>query len=258
MKELPPCYRCRQPVTPRGECGCKDGICLIWADCRDVLPLLEPGSVGGIVTDPPYSSGGMFRGDRQASVTDKYVQSGTFAKRTGWTGDTMDQHAFFAWASLWLTQGRLACADGSPVAVFSDWRQVPVVSDAVQAAGWLWRGLACWHKPGIRMQRARFSGSAEYIVWGTSGKWLDHDGAVQNVYACAPVGEKEHVAEKPLDVLKWVLSIVHPEGTVCDPFAGTGTTGRACKDLGRKCIMVEIEEKYCKIAANRLRQEVLF
>jgi len=37
-----------------------------------------------------------------------------------------------------------------------------------------------------------------------------------------------------------------------DPFAGSGTTGRACKDLGRKCIMVEIEEKYCEIAARRL------
>ena len=55
----------------------------------------------------------------------------------------------------------------------------------------------------------------------------------------------------------WLVGLA-PPGTVLDPFAGSGTTGRACKDLGRKCIMVEIEEKYCEIAANRLRQEVLF
>ena len=45
--------------------------------------------------------------------------------------------------------------------------------------------------------------------------------------------------------------------TVLDPFAGSGTTGRACKDLGRKCTMIEREEKYCEIAARRMGQEVL-
>jgi len=108
------------------------------------------------------------------------------------------------------------------------------------------------------MQRARFSSSAEFVVWGTAGKWIDHDGAPQNVFACAPVREKEHVAEKPEEVLQWVLSIVAPASTILDPFAGSGTTGRAAKDLGRKCIMVEIEEKYCDIIVERLRQEVLF
>lgn len=49
--------------------------------------------------------------------------------------------------------------------------------------------------------------------------------------------------------------------TVCfseiDPFAGSGTTGRAAKDLGRKCTMIEREERYCEIAARRMAQEVL-
>jgi len=253
MNTLPPCYRCgSQP------CTCADGITLYHGDCREVLPLLEKGSVGALLTDPPYSSGGMFRGDRTAATKTKYVQTGTIAKRSGWTGDTMDQHAFFAWASLWMSEVRRIARNGASLMVFTDWRQLPVVTDAIQAAGWIWRGIATWWKPGIRMQRARFSSSAEFIAWGSLGKWLDHDGAPQNVLSCAPPKNKEHIAEKPIRVVRWALEIAPPDAVVLDTFAGSGTTGRACKDLGRKAILIEIEEKYCDIAARRLEQEVLF
>jgi len=65
----------------------------------------------------------------------------------------------------------------------------------------------------------------------------------------------KHPHEKPIAF--WINCLNLPGETILDPFAGSGTTGRACKDLGRKCIMIERDEKYCEIAARRMMQEVL-
>ena len=65
----------------------------------------------------------------------------------------------------------------------------------------------------------------------------------------------EHPSPKPYDAMRWILSRM-PDGGVLDPFMGSGTTLRAAKDLGRRAIGIEIEEKYCEIAAKRLSQEV--
>jgi hypothetical protein len=68
---------------------------------------------------------------------------------------------------------------------------------------------------------------------------------------------KEHPTQKPVELLRWCLGYAPEAVTVLDPFAGSGSTGRACKDLGRKCVMVEREERYCEIIARRMGQEVL-
>jgi site-specific DNA-methyltransferase (adenine-specific) len=65
-----------------------------------------------------------------------------------------------------------------------------------------------------------------------------------------------HPTQKPLVLMRWLIELTVAE-TILDPYMGSGTTLRAAKDLGRKAIGIEIEERYCEIAANRLRQEVL-
>lgn len=70
--------------------------------------------------------------------------------------------------------------------------------------------------------------------------------------------EFSHPAQKPLELMRWCIGLCPIEtGLVLDPFAGSGTTLRAAKDLGRKAVGIEIEERYCEIAAKRMGQEVL-
>ncbi len=75
----------------------------------------------------------------------------------------------------------------------------------------------------------------------------------------ATPADRLHPVEKPATLLADLIETTTERGAlVLDAWSGSGTTGLACKDLGRRCLMIEIEEKYCEIAAQRLRQEVLF
>ena len=75
----------------------------------------------------------------------------------------------------------------------------------------------------------------------------------------APVGVHDcgHPTQKPLALMSWCISLAGDDvKTILDPFAGSGTTGRAAKDLNKKAVLIEREEKYCEIAANRMLQQV--
>jgi len=69
--------------------------------------------------------------------------------------------------------------------------------------------------------------------------------------------EKWHPTQKPVELMRWCLGLAPAARTVLDPFMGTGTTLRAAKDCGRAAIGIEIEERYCEVAAQRLSQMVL-
>jgi len=96
-----------------------------------------------------------------------------------------------------------------------------------------------------------------YILVNTS---FFHGKRESDVIRFAPVQSmakngRIHPFEKPVKLIKYLITKTTAK-TILDPFAGSGTTGVAAKELNKKCVLIELEEKYCEIAARRLSQEV--
>jgi site-specific DNA-methyltransferase (adenine-specific) len=236
----------------------EDGITIYLGESLDMIHKVGP--FDALVTDPPYSSGGQFRGDRAGSTVSKYVQSGTLATRPEFSGDNRDQRAYLAWCSLWMAAALNQATSGAVFALFTDWRQLPTTTDAVQAGGWVWRGIGVWDKTeGARPRMGGLRAQCEYVVWGTAGPMDEKRNpvALPGVLRSVTVGDREHIAEKPLEVMNWLVRLAPAGGTVLDPFMGSGTTLVAAKEQGRRAIGIEIEQQYCDVAIRRLRQGVL-
>lgn len=228
------------------------GITIWHGDMFDVLPELS--GIGAVITDPPYSSGGAFRGDRMAKTTAKYTNSTTSAYRPEFAGDNRDQRSYLAWCALWMNAARVATTPGAPIACFTDWRQMPTTTDAIQAGGWTWRGIAVWSKKYGRPNPSGFSNAAEYVVWGTNGPATERPDYPPGVFECPIERERDHIAQKPESVMRWLLRLASPGAVVLDPFMGSGTTLRAAADLGYRAIGIDCDERYCETAAKRLGQ----
>lgn len=239
----------------------ENGITLYCGDALKVLPELSI-EFQAIITDPPYSSGGAFRSDRATKDTrSKYQMTGTEKQYPEFTGDNRDQRAFGYWCSLWLAECLQRTVPGGVLAVFTDWRQLPTVTDVVQAGGWVWRGIGVWDKTeAARPSKGRFRNQCEYVVWASNGPMADEGPCLPGVWRKAVNGdEKMHTTGKPLAVMRAVCEIAWREqGAVLDPFAGSGTTLLAARDAGLRAVGIEISEEYCAVIVQRLRQKVLF
>ena len=230
---------------------------VIQGDCRDVMSQLPPSKFDGIVTDPPYSSGGAMRGDRMASSRTKYVQSNAQHAIAGFTGDNRDQRGYLAWCSLWMAEARHLTVPGGIIAVFTDWRQLPITTDAIQAAGWVWRGIAVWGKKTGRPCKGRYASQAEFVVWGTNGPREMEGPCGRGLWvANTPMGDdRQHITQKPVEVMSGLLKIFGDDATILDPFCGSGSTGVACAQAGLNFTGIELDPEYSSLARQRIQAE---
>ncbi len=208
----------------------KGGITIYHADCRDVLPSLPVVPVDLILTDPPY-------GIAHSSSFGATWQNTTIA------GD--DDTACRDWVLTW------ARARGVPAACFGSWKVPKPIGT---------RAVLVWDKgPAFGMGDLSFpwkpSWEEIYII-GDGWKGTRDEGVLRGhlVVSWESKGRR-HPHEKPVSLMAYLLSKIEAE-RVLDPFAGTGSTLRAAKDRGLKAVGIEIEERYCEIAARRLEQEV--
>jgi site-specific DNA-methyltransferase (adenine-specific) len=139
--------------------------------------------------------------------------------------------------------------------VFTDWRQLPTTTDAVQAGGLVWRAVAVWDKGVGRPVKGRFRNHVEYVVWATNGPHSDP----QEVYPptvlrhSSPTSARRvHLTEKPVGLCEELLTLTPAGCVVLDPFMGSGTTGVAAVKTGRAFISVEMNEHYSGIALDRI------
>ena len=244
-------------ITPRYS---RDGVTLYQGDCLRIMPQLQANSYDAIVTDPPYSSGGLHRTDRVVEASRKYLEknAATIGKVPTFDGDNRDQRSYLLWTTLWMSDALRVAKDGAVIIVFSDWRQVPTVSDALQVAGWVWRGMLVWDKVHTRPQPGRFTQTCEFMLWGSKGPLpLDrHAPVLPSVYrhGSARNEERVHVTSKPISLMKELMRIVEPNGCVLDPFAGGGGTIVACQSLGIPVTGIEYVSEYVDVAIKRLGQ----
>lgn len=232
--------------------------CVVTGDCLAVLPTLPAGCVDCVVTDPPYSSGGMTRGDRMGNTRVKYQSCDVLKEHEGFPGDNRDQRAWLLWCSLWLGECLRASKPGALLVTFCDWRQLPQMTDAIQCGGWVYRGIVPWNKVVARPMAGRFRAQCEYAVWGTNGP-RDAVPADDSVYLdgffevrTVPTDDREHATQKPVELLQEIVKLCPRNGVVLDPFSGTGTTGVAAKQAGCRFIGAEMAEHWAAIARRRI------
>lgn len=219
----------------------RDGITIYHGDCREILPSIS--GVDLVITDPPYVFG--------------IASTAQEGKAGGW-GDLMNSAA---WYALLLREfDRLVTNRDGAAWVFNSWRSFPVLARASYEAQWPITSLLVWDKEWIGPGGSvGLRPSYELVALFARGDFSLDDRGLPDIRRCKWAGYKPtgHPAEKPVALLDWLIRESGGTLAVLDPFAGSGSTLVAALNLGRRAIGIEIEERYCEIAAKRLAQGVL-
>lgn len=160
--------------------------------------------------------------------------------------------------AAWLSAANELCTDGAVALVFTDWRQLPSTTDALQWANWCWRGIIPWDKLNARPQRGRFRQQAEFVVWGSKGAMPVDRGVsiLPGAYSCPPPVPKvrKHQTEKPVKLLRQLMRICPRGGKVLDPFMGSGAAEEAALLEGYDITGMELSEYYFKVSCERIQK----
>jgi DNA modification methylase len=197
-------------------------IVLLHGDCLEILPLFEPKSFDLVLTDPPYGIGE--DGGKARTRGQKYANH----EKMNWDKSTPNIEVF---DEMFRISNNQMIFGGN---YFTDKGLKP-------SMGWIY-----WDK---RMGGDFSDGELIYTSF---------DKALKSITIPQNSVNRQHPTQKPVELIKWCVEFALDAKAILDPFLGSGTTVVACKQLGRKCVGIELEKKYLDVAIERLRQEQLF
>jgi len=215
----------------------RDGITIYHGDCRDILPTLEPSGVDLVLTDPPYGI--------DLDTANGSRKRGALATANDYAAVAFDDEPFDP--AIILRYQRLILFGANHFA-----------SRLPESPSWI-----VWDKTaGLQSKRAiGFNDNADAeLIWTNLGgpvRILGHQWI--GLMKATERGESRvHPTQKPVALVRWLVGhFSKPGDLILDPYMGSGPVARACLDLGRRYIGIELEEKYCEIAVRRLQQAVL-
>jgi site-specific DNA-methyltransferase (adenine-specific) len=245
----------------------QDGaVTLYCGDCLEILPDIGP--VDHVITDPPYEAEAHTLQRRTMTDTrsgrrrppGSYKQDGDVAKLAPLPFAPIAEADRAAVARLCGERVRRWALAFCQVEATTKW------ADAFRSGGLRYMRTCIWRKPDGQPQLTGDRPGVGYeaiCACHVPGKSRWHGGGRHGVFLhCTAPSHGSglgHPTTKPIALMSELVGLfTDPGELVLDPYAGSGTTLRACKDLGRRAIGIEVNPDYCEIIVKRLRQEVLF
>lgn len=221
-------------MTPYWQSSCGRYV-LYHGDCLEVLPTLEAGSVDAVVTDPPY---GMGHDTNSKRFSGGQQIIGRGEGRDDWGSIASDDRPFDP--SPWLVFDRVVLWGSNHFA-----QRLPVGTTLV------------WIKKADHLFGTFLSDCELAWMRGGHGVYAYRHQFPPPSRMAENNGSVAHPCQKPIGLLAWCMERckVPTHGLVLDPYAGSGTTGVACVKTNRRFIGIEIDERYCEIAARRIERE---
>ncbi len=238
-------------------------------DCLDFLKNVPNNSVDCIITDPPYMISQSGKKISRKSLSAKSWKRDMDIKLDFGDWDNFkDQKEFFKFTESWFKECVRVLKPKGWIYIFFD-KQKTGYFDLILGPryGVKSRTIFAWLKsnPCPSFRKVNWLSASEFIWVGSKGECKLKNFLRQNEmsnYMITPnksaYGETKHPTEKPKELIrKFILTSTDESDTVLDCFVGSGTTAKVCKELKRNFIGCDISEEYCKIAINRLKQEIL-
>jgi hypothetical protein len=231
----------------------RDGITIYHGDCLEVLPLLE--QVDHVITDPPYEA--------EAHTLQRRIKVEGGGGNYGSVGVAALDFAPMTSELRSCVGARFGAIARRWVLVFSQVEATQKWASSIEVGGARYMRTQIWVKidgqPQLSGDRPGMGYESIVTCHALGGRSKWNGGGRVGVYRYTTVkGGHGHMTEKPIELMRELVSLfTDPGELILDPFMGSGTTLRAAKDLGRRAIGIELEEKYCEIAVQRLAQEVL-